>query len=286
METLYVDVYFLVNFTVNLLAAHFAAKMTRITSSLVRLSGIAAIGGVLATLLVLFFDRFLPSALLSVAFLIVSGFLVSGTVRFFRRLRFLLLFVISEMVIGGIVFSAYSLLDQYVGEKISEVGGEENRRALIFALLILLSIGVFKFMMLLFSSLESEKSVLVKITVGDKSISAEALVDSGNLVKDPMNMSPVLFIKPAFARKILPENVISLSEIDSLERAYRKRIRLIPVTRAGSTHVMTGVRADSVCICTDGIERSVDLTLAIDKEEGTFGGYELLLPSAVIDDVV
>ena len=106
METLYVDVYFLVNFTVNLLAAHFAAKMTRITSSLVRLSGIAAIGGVLATLLVLFFDRFLPSALLSVAFLIVSGFLVSGTVRFFRRLRFLLLFVISETVIGGIVFSA------------------------------------------------------------------------------------------------------------------------------------------------------------------------------------
>ena len=63
---------------------------------------------------------------------------------------------------------------------------------------------------------------------------------------------------------------------------YKKRIRLIPVSRGGETHVMTGIRPDNVTVkCKDG-ERSVKLTVVIDKEGGTYGGYEILAPSAIV----
>lgn len=286
MKTLYIDVFFFINFTVDLLAAHFSVRFCRINSSMPRLVTVSVLGAASAIV-----DVFLPEGILysivnSLSFLFLSGIFIAKRSSLFRRLRFVLLFFVSECIIGGIVYSAYSLLERHLGDYLSSIqGGGENRKALIFSALILLSIGVFKLMIMLFSSFSSEKSVHMKIKIGDKTVEADALVDSGNLVTDPMNMSPVLFVKNSVAEKLFPENVILLKEIDMLDRDYRKRIRLIPVTRGGKTQVMTGVRPDSVTVFNGKEENEINLTVAIDKEGGTYGGYELLAPAAVISDV-
>jgi hypothetical protein len=82
----------------------------------------------------------------------------------------------------------------------------------------------------------------------DKSLEVDALIDTGNLVKDPMNMNPVIFLKRSCAENIIPSAIIDLTDVDSLSSDYRKRIRLIPVTRKDQTHVMTGIRVDKVVV--------------------------------------
>ena len=141
-------------------------------------------------------------------------------------------------------------------------------------------------MIMVFSSSMSEKSVRLEINIEKNSIELDALVDSGNLVKDPMNMNPVVFIKKEAARKIFPMSVIELSDLDDIDCLYRKRIRLIPVSRNGSTHVMTGVRVDDVYILSENTKEKIDTTVVIDKEGGTFGGYEALAPFAAVKDVL
>ena len=128
------------------------------------------------------------------------------------------------------------------------------------------------------SDTNKEKSATVKLVIGSRQCELDALVDTGNLVKDPLSMTPVMFIKRAAASRIIPRNVLELENIDSLDKDYRKRIRLIPVTRAGETHVLTGLRADRITVCIDGKTADVEMTLAIDKEEGSFGGYDALIP--------
>ncbi|MBR2343410.1 MAG: sigma-E processing peptidase SpoIIGA [Clostridia bacterium] len=286
MQTLYVDVFFLVNFTVDILAAHIALRFSKIRGSVRRIVAISALGALVALADVLFIEALFISLLLSVLYLFLAGRLITGQARFFRRLRFVVIYVISEVVIGGTVYSAYSLLDRYIGEEGFSAVGAENRSALVFSLIILLSIGVFKLMILLFSNLSNEKTVHISISVAERCAEADALVDTGNLVKDPMNMYPVLFVKPSFAERLLPENVITLHNIDALDSDYRKRIRLIPVSRGGETHVMTGVRADRVTAIGGWGKSELEVTIAIDKEGGSYGGYELLLPSAALEDVV
>jgi hypothetical protein len=65
----------------------------------------------------------------------------------------------------------------------------------------------------------------------------------------------------------------------------RKRIRLIPISRDGKTHVLTGVKIDSVRAVSGGVYEDVAVTVAIDKEGGDFGGYEALMPSAALCNV-
>lgn len=115
--------------------------------------------------------------------------------------------------------------------------------------------------------------------LNDRELPIDALLDTGNLVRDPMNMNPVIFIKKNVANSILPMSVIELSGLDSLSSEFKKRIRLIPITRGGETHVITGVRLDKVIILNeDGGRQEIDATIGIDKEEGTFGGYFALAP--------
>ena len=47
---------------------------------------------------------------------------------------------------------------------------------------------------------------------------------------------------------------------------------------------MTGVRPDRVVVTRGKVSEEIEFTVAIDKEGGTYGGYEALLPLAVIRD--
>ena len=128
--------------------------------------------------------------------------------------------------------------------------------------------------------------MLLEICFLGQAVRTEALVDSGNLAIDPMDMRPVMLLKRRLAEEFLPQGVLHLSDPDLLDRDIRRRIRLIPVSRGGVTHVLVGVRADKVSVISDEGEQEVSVTLAIDREEGSFGGFDALMPSAALDYVI
>ena len=279
LGTLYIDVYFLVNFTVDYLALYFAHRLIYLPIRAGRLIFASILGAVFAVA-----DVFLPSGILYEIPLfiicIISIMAVSAPrMSIFFRIRLTLVFILTQLLLGGLVYFTYGLLDKYLLEIIGKVdSGAENRRALIFSVIILFAIGAMKLLIMILSGSKDEKSVTLKIKIGENYYSTEALVDTGNLVKDPMSMCPVVFLKRSFAGKVFPAAVLELERLDSLPYDYRRRVRLIPVTRNGETHVMTGVRADLIEIAHGGECRAVDMTLAIDREEGSFGGYFALVP--------
>lgn len=287
MKTLYIDVYFLINFTVDLLSLYFAAMFSKTPSTTIRLCLSALIGAAFAVFIVLMPEIPLLKFLLSTLCLVFIGLLAPRRVRWARRVKYLISFIIFEALVGGGVTFIWGAFDKYLSKYFSLAGETVvNRKMLIFSAIILLSIGVFKMIVSFFSNIESEGSVEIEIDFLGNKKRVEAFVDSGNLALDPMDMTPVLLLKKESAKDILPENIIELCDPDSLDRRVRRRIRLIPVTRGGSTHVLTGVKADSVKIVGDGREEEISVTVAIDKEGGSFGGFSALMPAAAINDVL
>ena len=192
-----------------------------------------------------------------------------------------------EALFGGLMSFIWSALDRGLGNFLTDVeGGAVNRKMLFFSAIVLLSVGVFKMIVSFFSNVQSEGSVEVEISFLDKTTRLEAFVDSGNLAIDPMDMTPVMLLKPDSATAIIPEGIIDLKDPDTLERNARKRIRLIPISKGGATHVLTGVKPDKVSVIKNGQLEEIRVTLAIDKEGGDFGGFGALMPTAALGDVV
>lgn len=285
LRTLYIDVYFLINLTVDIISLYFATILSKTPTTTRRLI-IASVMGALSAVGVIFLPE-IP--LLKLIFgglgLIFMGMITPKGVSFRRKIKFTMAFLVFEALVGGGVSLIWNLFDKYLSHFFNSAdGGALNRKMLFLSLIVLLCIGVFKMLVSFFSNIESEGSVDVEISFLDSKTTVSAFIDSGNLAKDPMDMSPVLLIKKDLAKMILPENIIELSNIDGLERAVKKRIRLIPISRGGETHVLVGVKADTVRIKRgDGFEE-LRVTIAIDKEGGSFGGYMALMPSAALDN--
>lgn len=277
MKTLYIDVYFMINFTVDILAIFIALKLSnmKINNRKLVLGGV--VGAILA-IVELFIDSFILHIIIASVFIYLLARILCKGASFIRTLKFILLFYISAFLISGAVSFIYAFIDRWLDRLALDDASTSNRKALLFSLIILLLIGVIRLFILTLSNSIKERSSKIEITLDGKELKMDALIDTGNLVRDPMNMNPVIFIKKDYAEKIIPRSVIELSNLDSLTPKYRKRIRLIPVTRSSATHVMTGIRVDKVFICNGSHKEEIDATIVIDKEEGTYGGYFALTP--------
>ena len=287
MKTLYIDVYFLINFTVDILALYFSALFAKVPTGIRRLVLSAIFGAAFAVLTVFLPDNVLVKIISSSVSLVIVAIIAVKRVSLRRRGKFILSFFIFEALIGGGVSFLFGIFDRYLQDFLaSSGGGVVNRKLLLLSLVVLLSIGVFKMLVSFFSNIESEGSVEMEIEFLGRRICAEAFVDSGNLAIDPMDMRPVVLLKRDMAKNLLPREVIDLKDPDLLDREVRRRIRLIPISQGGVTRVLTGVRADSVRIVKDGKREEISATIAIDREGGDYGGFFILMPAAVMENVV
>ena len=281
MKTIYIDVYFMINFTVDILAIFIAARMVHLRTSIKKLILSGITGATFATV-----ELFLKNRVIHIAFAALFLFILiyigcKGS-SIARKIKYLISFYIASFLIGGVVNFIYGVMDKYIDTVFIEASTSTNRKAIIFSLIILLVIGALRLFIMMFSEGIDKKSTRIRIELGEKSLEVDALVDTGNLVKDPMNMNPVVFLKKSSALAIFPPSVIELSHVDDVGNDYRKRIRLIPVTRNGETHVMTGVRVDRVLVLKEKFKEEINATIAIDKEDGTYGGYYALAPYVAV----
>lgn len=283
MKTLYIDIYFLINFTVDVVSLYFAALFSKLKCKNRRLI-LAAIVGAFASCLIVFVDYAFISIVASMLSLAIMVFICVGIRISKRSVIFGLSFLVFISLVGGFVSYFWNLLSEIFEGYVIE-NDRINRKVLLFAIIVLLAIGVFKMFITVMNTSNTDTKVNFTIRLLDKTCETEALIDTGNLAIDPMSMRPVMIMKRELARRLLSEEIIELSNVDEIDPSMRKRIRLIPITRGGATHVLVGVRPDSVSVKGENGYEDIDVIIAIDKEGGDYGGFLALMPASAIRNV-
>ena len=124
MKTLYVDVYFLINFTVDVLALYFAAMLCKIKAGNKRFIISGALGAMSAVINALFFNNVFIVASTSILSLAVMVWIISGNIGLYRKIKYIIAFLMFQLLIGGCVYYAYCLLDEaFKRYKFPEGGG-------------------------------------------------------------------------------------------------------------------------------------------------------------------
>lgn len=115
----------------------------------------------------------------------------------------------------------------------------------------------------------------VELQVGGRQVMLPAMVDSGNLMRDPITSLPVLVIPMRAARALYPDAGI----IDAL-RALPRGFRLLHVRTAAGNGLLPLFRPDHCWLYMDGIRREVRLLAAVAGSE--YKGTQALVPLAAI----
>lgn len=285
MKTLYVDVYFLINFCVDFLALHFASRFVKIFCGSIRLLIAAVLGGVYAVLLVFLPQNSAVFSLTSVFFIFIMVFIVTKGASGTRKAKYLVAFLVFEILIGGLVYYAYVTLDKFFPNSI-EGSAPNNRRLLLLSVIILLSMGVLKLLLSLFGNTAAERNVKIKLKISGKIAEVSALVDSGNLVRDPMSMAPVMLMKREYAESCFPKTVRCLMGDGIIYEEVKKRLRLIPISSGGTTRILKAICPERASVLVGEREEEIRITVAIDDEGESYGGYAALVPLSALDNVL
>ncbi len=95
----------------------------------------------------------------------------------------------------------------------------------------------------------------IEIQLEDKKLATKAMIDTGNLLKEPITGLPVIVIETEELKGILPENIIENTEniisgnLKGIEDKYILRFRMIPFTSLGKQNgLLLGMKADKVII--------------------------------------
>ena len=127
----------------------------------------------------------------------------------------------------------------------------------------------------------AEKTCELDITLDNNKVTLTALVDSGNLLKEPISGKPVVITTFESVRKIIPIELFGLfrnKDTDSLKKSdYSSRIRLIPASTINSKGLLFAFSPDSVILD----KASVDAYVAITNEIESFGGYPAIVPNEI-----
>ena len=282
LTTIYIDVYFLINFTVDLLAFHLAAVFTKVRVKGSRLLFASLTSAIYACAMIFISDKALISALVSIASLVIASYILVGGIRLIRRIKLMISFFLFLTVIGGIVYLAYCFIDKYFpNQGPTEV---HDRRLLVLSMLILLSIGIIRLLFVLFFNSATERAASLKIELLGSSVAVDALVDSGNLLKDPIDMTPVMLVKENAITSLFPCGIPSI-EGPELDQKVKRLVRLIPVNEGGRSVIKLGLRPERVFIRKKNRYVETKLTFIIDREKGTFGGYDALIPACAMENI-
>ena len=266
--TLYADLLFLVNFIMNSFVLWIVAKILRQKRKFRWLVlGSAVMSLFYSLLLIIEPLRFLNIALASVVILaagVIVAFYPNGVKHF---LRLMLTTYGITFAVGGLGMALFYLTDLPYAIHYIAADFDGFRQAVSWQLVLtgaVVSYGLIKLTLKIIEHQTIKRQLLmnVMVSMNEKYIYFDALVDTGHSLREPLSQSPVIVAEFEQVQEFLPDGLRGLfsngqesnlsSVLESQEGPFYQRIRMIPFTSIGkSGGMLIGFRPDRVMVGTE-----------------------------------
>ena len=266
--TIYVDIVLFENLCMNYIILFGTAYIIKIKVRHIRIFFASMIGAVYA---VLAYSGIFPIYANLITKIVLVSFALGGC-------AFALLYVVRPQDIfmkNGVLIGTYPL-------KIALLGGIAG---------FVITYIAFKIVKTRITKNEIIYKAIVKIE--EKELEINVLLDTGNLLKDPISSDAVILIEKIKLYKIVPKELLDNmnkflgGEYENAENfEYKKRIRFIPFTSVGKQNgMLLGIKADFVKIITD-VDEIINKKAIIGIYEKTFsksGKYSGLIGLDILE---
>ncbi len=260
--TVYADILFLINFSMDFLSLCLTGRLTSHRMSRRRLMLAAAFGalaGCAAMFLPLDGIPFVLAGLVTALAVVRIAFGKAGSLR--QLVRDTLILWGTGTLLGGILTSVLSL-----GNAVwfREDGGHGS-----FAPMVLLGFAAASGFLRIAGHSSGKRSAEVTVTAAGMSISFAALCDSGCLLTEPISGMPVI---------VASETVLgTIGELLASEETSL-RLRMIPAEGICGHRLLRGFVPEEVTV--NG--RTVSAVIACGTKEGNYGGFGGIVPAKIV----
>lgn len=257
--TIYADVVLLENVFMNYIILYTCSRIFKLNTNNIRLFISSIIGAICALgLLIITHTQYSNIIVkLIISFAIVKIAFKSNSIK--QILKQLLEFYLISFIYGSLAFGfIYLISPKNITIKNGNFVGEYPYFMVILSAIvgiILTKQGIFK---VINKIKKADMFCHIEIEFNKRKISIPAMIDTGNLLKDPLTKSDVVIVEKNKLEKLLPQELLAKTDIEKnsselielLEnKTYMTRFRIIPFSSLGKkSGILLAFKPDKVKI--------------------------------------
>lgn len=283
-QTVYMDLYFIINFAMDFLCFFLTARLLSIRDSIIRVLAASAVGALYACISLLWGLSGIWSLMSDISACIVISTIAFCRKRELRRLPAnALVYTAVSIVLGGFMTALFSLFNRIGLDRL--LGSEQDADGIsvwLFALLALIS-GIAAMLGGKFFKKKSSRTICcIRLYNRKKTIEIKGLCDSGNLLRDPISARPCIIVELGSMSGLLSRRTVRAIEAGALtafEGEDAGRVRIVPVRTVSTEGMMYAFRLDRIELDFGDGWREVDALAAVSAVPINADGASALVPS-------
>lgn len=289
--TIYIDVVLLENLIMNYIILFTTGLVMKIKTKHIRLILASLLGAIYSVIAYAGILKAYSSMILKFILSIIIVFVAYNPQSVKRLCKTLLLFYLTSFVFGGAAFALiYIVKPQDIIMKNGLFLGTYPLKTVMLGAIIAFCVIIAAFSVV--KNRISKKALFceMEIKVNGKIVKTKAMVDTGNLLKEPITNTPVVVVESTLLYECIPKEILyNLENIiggdfekvpNNIKEQYISKLKLIPFSSLGKTNgMLLGIKADYIKIRTDEQETEKNNVIIgiYDKSLTKRGEYQALI---------
>ena len=291
-QIIYADIFFIINLCMNFLALFAAGRITGVKLSLLRLLSASAFGAVYSIFTLFFESVIVPVIIINISVSVIMCLIAFRTETLIKFIKLFIIFYAACFILGGGIQALYNIFGTRTDGNVPPIQ------------VILISAAVctiiFIFTGRLFKRRANIDGADILIGFGGREIKVSAILDTGNLLRDPVSSLPVIIINFKSAAGLFDLRTlefftadspyyiskISAAEPDKFNLIKKLKYKIIPVKSiAGANNILPAFVPEYIKYKKNRIISEINAVVAVDSGENeTYGGdYSGIIPAELID---
>lgn len=288
--TVYIDLIFFENLIMNSIIIYATAILLKIKPKIWRVLISSSIGGTYAIVIYISKFKIYESIILKIILSIIMVYIAFNPQNMRKLWKQVLIFYLTSFVFGGAaLYLIYFIKPQNILIKNGLFAGEYVIKAILLGAIMGLVIIKVSIKIIKTKIRPKDMYCRIKIKLNGKEVQTNAMIDTGNLVKEPITNIPVIIVERSLLYEILPKEILNnLGEIlegnfnsvsEEIQNQYVSKMRWLPYKSLGKENgMLLGIRVDGVEIEKEDTNKIDKVIIGIyDKSLTKRGEYRALV---------
>ena len=268
--TIYIDIVLIENLMMNFIILYATGIILKEKIKTIRLLLASLLGAIYSIISYMSILKIYTSFILKIILSVLIVYIAFNPQTIKKLWKDIILFYLTSFVFGGAAFALiYIVKPQEILMKNGLFLGTYPLKTVILGAIISFIIILSAFAIV--KSKITKKDIFCDIEIGlnDKKIETTAMIDTGNMLKEPISNTPVIVVEHTLLYGSMPKEILNnVDDLlggdfegipDEINKKYISKLKLIPFSSLGKQNgMLLGIKAEYVKIKNEDKEEKID----------------------------
>ena len=286
--TIYIDVIIVENLIMNYIILYATGTISKVKISYLRIFCSSLIGAIYAITEYTFKLNIYSNIIIKTILSVIIIYVAFNPQNIKKMCKQLIIFYVTTFTFGGIAtYLIYVLKPQNIIIKNGMYVGTYVLKVIFIGAIIGTIILFIAFKQV--KSKITKKDMICKIKINGKEKTLDAMVDTGNMLKEPITGTPVAVVERTSLYDLLPKEILNNTESilggdfknipEDIKREYIPKLKIIPFASLGKQNgMLVGIKPEKIEIINEQTEENKNAIIGIyNKSLTKKGEYNALI---------